>query len=261
LFSLSANAKKHITHPHVNQEGLMDAKKFAVVASLIFALISVLGTAGQVQAQGDKTPYPKMAPPEQYLMDRNAEIALARSAAPDSISRDAKILVLGSQGYETVVEGKNGFVCAVERGWSGPFDDPGFWNPKNRGPICYNPEAARSILPWILKRTELVLAGKPRAQIREWEKAASAKKELPTTVEPRPISYMISKEAYLGNGGDHNLAHLMVYVPRDKANWGADVPHSPVIFFLHGPPEPFTVFLIPVGRWSDGTRAPLPGLE
>jgi hypothetical protein len=35
-------------------------------------------------AQSDK--YPTMAPVDQYLMERNAEILLARSAAPDSIS-------------------------------------------------------------------------------------------------------------------------------------------------------------------------------
>jgi hypothetical protein len=53
---------------------------------------------------------------DRYLMEKNAEIQFARSAAPDSVSRDATILVLGRQGYETAVEGKNGFVCMVERG-------------------------------------------------------------------------------------------------------------------------------------------------
>ena len=95
----------------------MKGKKSAVVASLICVLISPLGTPRQVQAQGDKTSYPKMGPPEQYLMDRDAEIALARSAAPEFISSDATVVVLGRQGYETAVHGKNGFVCAVERAW------------------------------------------------------------------------------------------------------------------------------------------------
>lgn len=81
-------------------------------------------------AQSD--PYSKMAPVDQYLMERNAEIQLARSAAPDSISRDATILVLGRQGYETAVEGKNGFVCMVGRAWMAAFDWPEFWNPKVR---------------------------------------------------------------------------------------------------------------------------------
>jgi len=80
------------------------------------------------------------------LMEKNAEIQLARSAAPDSISRDATILVLGRQGYETAVEGKNGFVCMVGRGWMAAFDSPEFWNPKVRAADCLNPQAARSII-------------------------------------------------------------------------------------------------------------------
>jgi hypothetical protein len=72
-----------------------------------------------------------MAPIEQYLMDRDAEIALARSAAPDAISHDASVIVLTRHGYETAVEGKNGWVCLVGRGWMGMFDHPEFWNPKS----------------------------------------------------------------------------------------------------------------------------------
>jgi hypothetical protein len=103
------------------------------------------------------------------------------------------------------------------------------------------------------------MAGKSRAQIQEWEKAAYAQKDLPTTLEPGAMSYIISKEAYLSDEGHHNLAHLMLYAPlMDKANWGADVPNSPVILLWTGPPEPFTVFLVPTGKWSDGTPAPLP---
>src|SRR5215469_5365432 len=102
----------------------MNVKKAAVVASLILALIFALGTARQALAQDGKTKYPNMAPREQYLIpDRNAEIALARTAAPGAISRDATILVLTTHGYETAVEGKNGWTCAVERGFGGgPID-------------------------------------------------------------------------------------------------------------------------------------------
>src|SRR5215472_4517048 len=100
------------------------------------------------------TAYPSMASIEQYLMpDRNAEIALARSAAPAAISSDVKILVLGRRGYETAIEGKNGFVCIVERSWMSPFNSAEFWNPKVRVPMCFNPAAARSILPLTFKRT------------------------------------------------------------------------------------------------------------
>ena len=91
-------------------------------------------------------------------MERDAEIALARSAAPESISRDAGVMVLGQHGYETAVQGKNGFMCLVERGWSAPLDDPSFWNPKLRGPICFNAAAVRSYVPISMKRTESILA-------------------------------------------------------------------------------------------------------
>jgi hypothetical protein len=74
-----------------------------------------------------------MAPLDQYLMvDRDAEIAMARSAAPEAISRDADVLVLGRHGYETAVKGKNGFVGVMERSWMLPYDDPEFRNRCNR---------------------------------------------------------------------------------------------------------------------------------
>ena len=237
----------------------MNAKKFGAVVSLTCALICALDTQRQVRAQSSKTLYPKMAPVEQYLMDRDAEIALARTAAPESISRDATVLVLGRRRYETAVDGKNGFVCAVERAWNAPIDNPEFWNPKNRSPICYNPQAVRSILPATVKRAELVLTGESRERIKEWTKAAYAKKELPITPEHGAISFMMSKEAYLTDNGTHNLAHLMIYTPLiEGGDWGADLPKSPVTLLQKGPPEPFNIFLVPVGKWSDGTPAPLP---
>ena len=150
-------------------------KKVGPIAIKSFALLLVLGTAYQVMAQDATTPYPKMAPIEQYLMDRAAEIALARSAAPESISRDAEILVLGRHGFETAVKGKNGFVCIVERSWTSA-PDPEFWNPKVRTPICYNAAATLSYLPRNIKRTDLILAGRTKAQVDEAIVAAVEKK-------------------------------------------------------------------------------------
>ncbi|HEV2287485.1 MAG TPA: hypothetical protein VGR81_00870 [Candidatus Acidoferrales bacterium] len=212
-----------------------------------------------VRAQNSKTPYPNMAPISQYMMaDRNAEIALARTAAPESISRDAEILVLGAHGYETAVKGTNGFVCVVERSWRGPFGDPEFWNPKIRAPICYNPPAARSILPAMEKRQEMLLAGLSKNQVIRRIEAAFDKKEL-STPETASMCYMMSKEAY---DGDHKrpLSHLMFEVPpMDGATWGAGLPDSPVIQgwqdVSQGAPEPMTEFIVPVAKWSDGTPA------
>src|SRR5271169_6372082 len=138
----------------------------------------VLGSTWQAQAQNAATPYPSMAPLEQYLMEPSAEIALAKSAAPESISGDAEVMVLGRHRYETAVKGKNGFVCMVQRSWSAPIGDPEFWNPKLRAPICFNPPAARFNIPLLSKKTDLVLAGRSKAQIFEEIKTALDKKEL-----------------------------------------------------------------------------------
>src|ERR1700758_838318 len=108
----------------------------ASIAFSTFAFMVAMATAWPMHALDTKTPYPNMAPLDQYLMERQAEIALARSAAPDSISLDAEVLVLGPHGYETAVKGKNGFVCMVERSWASPLDHPDFWNPRLRAPNC-----------------------------------------------------------------------------------------------------------------------------
>jgi hypothetical protein len=102
----------------------MKRETVKMMASWALALALSLSTARNPQAQDAKNPYPSMAPIEKYLMDRDAETALARSAAPSSISRDATVVILGKHGYETTVEGKNGFICIVERGWMNSFNSP-----------------------------------------------------------------------------------------------------------------------------------------
>lgn len=236
----------------------MNTRMVETITLAALALGVVLGAWWPARAQDAKALYPSMAPLDQYLMpDRNAEIALARSAAPAAISSDAEILVLGRHGYETAIKGKNGFVCVVERSWMSPFDHSEFWNPKLRGPLCFNPAAARSILPLTIKRTQLVLAGLSKAQLMDKLKAALDRKELPA-LEPGAMSYMMSKQAYLTDSDGHNMCHLMIYAPlTEGATWGADLPGSPVMFAgqFQGAPEPVTVFLIPVPNWSDGTAA------
>ena len=217
-----------------------------------FALVVVLGVAWKAEAQDSKTPYPSMAPLDQYLMERNAEVALARSAAPESISRDAEVRVLGSHGYETALPGKNGFVCIVERSWTSPIDDPGFWNPKGRAPLCLNAAAARTYLPRTIMKTDLILAGRTKAQMMEAIEAALDKKELPV-IEPGAMCYMLSKQGYLGDGAGHWHPHLMFfYSGTDPAAWGAGLPDSPISAF-NDTWEHLTTFLVPVRTWSDGT--------
>jgi hypothetical protein len=232
-----------------------------------FAPLVVLGVAYQAMAQEAALPYPNMAPIEQYLMDRDAEIALARSAAPDAISHDASVIVLTRHGYETAVQGKNGWVCWVGRGWMAMFDHPEFWSPKVRAADCLNPPAARSVLPYAYKRSELILAGRSKQEVIAAIKAALDKKELPA-LEPGAVSYMMSKSSYLTDGGGHNMPHVMFFesAKEDSAS-SVDVANSPVMgvnyWYLSAEayPQlksfpPFAVFLVGVDKWSDGTPAP-----
>lgn len=200
--------------------------------------------------------FQRMAPLAEYLMpDPRTEIELARSAAPPAISGEATVLVLKPGGYETAVKGTNGFTCLVERAWESPFDSPAFWNPKLRGPVCYNPAATRSVLPNRLRRTELALAGHSRDQMLDEIRAALARKELPAP-EVGAMSFMMSKEGCIGDTAGPWHPHLMFHVPKAAAaTWGANVPGSPVLLDDRLVPEE-TLFLVPVGRWSDGTEAP-----
>ena len=235
----------------------MKRRRIRTITLNTIALMLMLGAGWRADAQDAKATYPNMAPIDQYLIpDRNEEIALARSAAPESISRDAEVLVLGRHGYETAVKGKNGFVCLVERGWTAPIDDPGFWNPKGRAPMCLNRQAARSYLPRTIKKTELILAGSSKAQMFDAIKVAVEKKELPE-IEPGAMCYMLSKQGYLGDGVGHWRPHLMFFTPPTEATaWGAGLPGSPIVNAFEFAPEHLTIFLIPVGQWSDGTPAP-----
>lgn len=229
-----------------------------------FALLVVLSMAHQAMAQDATTPYPKMAPVEQYLMDRTAEIELARSAAPDSISRGATILVLGRQGYETAVQGRNGFVCMVGRAWGAAFDWTEFWNPKVRAADCMNPQAARSMLPIAYLRARMVMAGRSKPEIVSAVKAAFANKQLPE-LESGAMDYMMSKWSYLTDEGEHNLPHLMFYTQvKDGNDWGSGAAGSPVMsspYWFSTPSEQrqmkglpsILVFLVAVANWSDGT--------
>jgi len=233
-------------------------KQISAIAIRSSALLLVLGTAYQAVAQvattaSTTTLYSKMAPIDQYLMaDRAAEIALARSAAPDSISRDAEVQVLGRHGFETAVKGTNGFVCVVARGWTSAAD-PDFWNPKVRVPMCFNAAAAHSYLVRLAKETEWGLAGRTQGQMTESVKAALAKKESPA-MEPGAMCYMLSKQGYGGDSSPHWPPHLMFfYSDTDLAIWGANLPGSPVIG-MSDPVEHLTSFVIQVQRWSDGTE-------
>jgi hypothetical protein len=231
-------------------------KHVKLIALVFLVQVFIPGATRQARAQTGKAPYSAMAPLNQYLIqDESTEIALARSAAPASISDGAEVMVLGPKGYTTPVKGKNGFLCMVERSWGAATDNPEFWNPKVRAPICFNPPAARTYVPIYLMKTELVLAGKSKAEIVKATASAFDKKELPA-LEPGAMCYMMSKRQYLNDRDKTWHPHLMFFVSGNTAkSWGANLPGSPVMA-ANDPEEGVTVFLIWVGKWSDGTPAP-----
>jgi hypothetical protein len=234
----------------------MQKKALRFLASAFLVAVVLPGATSQARAQAEKASYPAMAPLDQYLIaDGNSEIALARSAAPPSVSDGAEVMVLGPKGYTTAVKGTNGFLCIVERSWGAATDEPDFWNPKVRAPICFNPPAARTFVPIFLMKTKLVIAGKSKAEIVAATASALDKKELPG-LEPGAMCYMLSKQQYLNDRGMSWHPHLMFLVAGDAAkSWGADLTGSPVMAAAD-PEERVTIFLVWVGKWSDGTLAP-----
>jgi hypothetical protein len=231
----------------------MQKKTLTFLALAFFALAALPGAI--CQAQAEKASYPSMAPLDQYLIpDVNSEIALARSGAPASISDAAEVMVLGAKGYTTAVKGTNGFLCIVERSWGAATDEPEFWNPKVRAPICFNATAARTFAPIFLMKTRLVLAGKSKQEIVEATASALDKQELPA-LEPGAMCYMLSRQQYLNDRGMSWHPHVMFFVRGDAAKtWGADLPGSPVLS-ADDPEERVTIFMVVVGKWSDGTPA------
>ena len=219
-------------------------------------LAFLIGAAQPALASGSSGPYADRAPIAQYMMTSPAaEIALAKTAAPSSISDNAEVLVLGVEGYTSAVKGKNGFVCLVERSWDAEFGNPVFWNQNVRGPDCLNPVAARSVLPHFLERTKWALAGLSIPQMIERTKAELAAKTY-VLPEPGAMAFMMSKEQHLSDQGAHHWhPHLMFFVADtgDDA-FGANLPGSPVLHPYPSAPDPVATFLVPVSTWSDGTH-------
>jgi hypothetical protein len=217
------------------------------------AALAYIALLTPLHAQAPPAPYPTPAPLAQYLIpDKAAEIALARTAAPPSISGAAEILTLTPDGYSTAVKGTNGFTCLVERSWGKDTSDPEFYNPRVRAPHCINTPAAKTYLPIVLLKTKLILASKSTAEIANAIQAAFDSHQLPA-LEPNAMCYMMSPQQYLSDDDKHWHPHIMWYVPGDAiTTWGANLPAVPV---LAGsvPQDHMTVFLLKVDKWSDGT--------
>jgi hypothetical protein len=228
-------------------EGSMQKKTF-----LLLAVVQVVFTIAMTQSHAQSPAYPTMAPLAQYLMPEADEIALARSAAPKSVSDDADVMVLTKNGYVTAAKGSNGFLCIVERGWAGDSNFADFWNPRQRSPNCFNPAATKTFVPIYLMKTRLVLEGKSKAEITREATTAIDSKKLPP-LAPGAMCYMMSKQQYLNDQDKNWHPHLMFFVAGDVGkSWGANLPDSPLIA-ANDPEERVTIFMMMAENWSDGS--------
>jgi hypothetical protein len=231
-------------------------KSNLTISALAFVVPVFSSLLACAQTQVQKAPYPVMAPLDQYLSaDENAEIALARSAAPASISNAAEVMVLRREGYATAVKGSNGFVCIVERSWANTTDDAQFWNPRVRAPHCFNQAAASTVLPFFLIKSKLALSGRSKAEIAA-AIVSTRDKTSPPPLAPDTVVYMMSKQQYLNDDGKSWHPHVMFFASGDaEKRWGANLPGSPVMS-AYDPEQRVTTFFIVAGQWSDGTPAP-----
>jgi hypothetical protein len=190
-----------------------------------------------------------MAPLEAYLGRGEAEeVAMARSAAPRTISREAEILTFDGSGYHRVVAGTNGWTCLVQRSWNNDYGDPEFWNPKIRVPICFNPPASRTVLPVYLERTLWVLAKRALPAVVE----IAAKHSVPDP-ERGSLAVMMSKHSYVGDALGTLGPHVMVFLSGVPAEaWGANLDGVPITS-ARGDKPSITIFFLASRVWSDGT--------
>jgi len=211
--------------------------------------LAALSQAGVLPAQSP--PAHRYPPLREYLMPREAEMALARSAAPAGITSRATIKVLATSGYQVAREGDDGFVCLVMRAWSAPTYTPAqfrdlVYDPTVRAPICFNPEASRTALPYYELRSKLAIESKSPDQIAEGVQAAYAKGVLPKR-DVVGFAYMWSADQHLGPGIGHWHPHMMVFSPYyENSMVGGNEFGSPLPQVSDDAGTPFAVTVIPV---------------
>lgn len=216
---------------------------------LMAVLVSAsAGTAGAQSLGTQRGTYP---PLDAYMMTRDAEVTLARSAAPANISGKATIKVLTNTGYEAVHAGSNGFVCIVMRAWSAPTYTPApfrdlVYDATVRAPICFDPDAARTVMPYYELRTRLGMEGRTPDLIADGVEAALASGALPKR-EAVTFAYMWSADQHLGPGVGHWHPHMMVFAPYHRnAMLGDNDFAKPLPFVSDDGGTPFAVVVIPV---------------
>jgi len=217
-------------------------RRVTVLAVNVFCAVFVTAASAQ------DAKYPPLA---NYLMSHDAEEALARSAAPANISGRATIKVLTQSGYVVDRKGDNGYVCMVMRGFAAPTYTPAqlldlVYDSALRAPICFDPNATRTVMPYYELRTKLGMEGRAPEQIAAGIQAAYARGELPKRNEVS-FAYMWSADMNLGGGVGHWHPHMMVFSPYYENTMLGNNPFgAPLPLVTDDARTPFAVVVIPV---------------
>jgi len=204
----------------------------------------------------------RLPPIDRFLMDRTEEVALARSAGPGDVGTNASIMVLTAAGYEKAVEGRNGFVCFVGRGWSGPVIrvrngtkvvSPDATDPKVKAPHCFNSAAASSILQWHMFNTRALIGGATFEDLEGIDAQAVQSGELETP-KAGAMAYMTSSRQYLGDNVENWRPHLMFYLPYAETTlFGNPGTLANGFPFIVEAGTTWAIGIVPIGVFSDGS--------
>lgn len=143
------------------------------------------------------------------VLDKEKEIEMALSAAPENLRADAAVYTLSPSGYTKIRDSKNGFHCLVEREGEGTL-----------GPICYDTEGSQTLMLAAFETAQLALSDKSQEEI---DKQIDADYKSGKLIAPRKsgIVYMLSTQFQEHNHATGEVKtvfppHVMFYAPYMK---------------------------------------------
>lgn len=186
--------------------------------------------------------------PPSLTSAEQGEVELARSAAPAAISDSADVLVLRDSAYVRVVRGTNGVACLVGRPRAGSVV-----------PVCYDPRAARSLVPAELMAHRFRAGGKSPEAADSAVEAAFRAGRLPMPVAGAMGWMMSPKQVFVGASGNTIGAwrpHVMVYTPGTApATTGFASVGRGEMFVDHVGRATSHVVIV-TAKWADGSPGP-----
>jgi hypothetical protein len=226
--------------------------RFVATLTVVLAAVAIDPACSAAQgpaSNGSKYPSPPSA------MNEEDEVALAMSAAPPEVSSAADVFVLRGTEFVKVRSGTSGCACAVIR------DS----HEGSRYPICFDPEAARTVMRREMMETSLRARGMSETDVGREIRAAVADGRLAHPTRPA-LAYMMSPRQVLFSSPDSSgvrvgawFPHIMMTGVGLKAtDIGLHATSSYRYIQAGGEHGTLHEFVVLVPVWSDGTAAPAP---